>query len=134
MLSLDRAHRLVRAARCETGAAAVEFVLVAPVVVLVFLLLLQWTVRLHAERAVDAAAREGAVAAARWDGSAGAGESVARAYLSRLDPNVGAAAVWAQRGTEVARVQVQGDVLTLVPFLHLRVSSTAEQPVERFVP
>jgi Flp pilus assembly protein TadG len=134
MPTLDRAPRLVRTAPRETGAAAVEFVLVAPVVVLVFLLLVQWTVRLHAERAVDAAAREGAVAAARWDGSAQAGESVARDYLTRLDPNVGAAAFRAHRGAEVASVQVRGDVLAMVPFLHLRVSSTAEQPVERFVP
>jgi len=118
----------------EHGAAAVEFVLIAPVVLLVFLLLVQWAVRLEAERAVQAAAREGAVATARWDGTETTGRQTALDYLARLDPHLSNRSAQATREVDNAEVTVEGDVLSLIPFVDLRVHATAVTPVERFVP
>lgn len=119
--------------RGQRGAAAVEVVLVAPVVLLTFLLLVQWAVKLQAERVADAAAREGAVAAAAWDGSAQAGQQAALEYLNELDPQMTGHTATASRGVASAQATVEGTVLSLLPGIDLHVSSTARAPVERFV-
>lgn len=117
----------------ERGAAAIEFVIVAPVVVLIFLLALQWTVRMQAERALQAAAREGAVAVARYQGTEADGTTATTMYLDRLDPSVSNRSVRAARSSTTARVTVSGDVLSLFPGANIRISAVAEVPVERFV-
>jgi Flp pilus assembly protein TadG len=123
-----------RAGACgERGAAAVEFLLIAPVLFMTCLLLIQWAVRLEAERAVDAAAREGAVAAASWDGDESAGRQTALDYLHSLDPRLSNRSATAVRGAEESRVTVEGDVLSFLPLLDLHVSATATVPTERFV-
>lgn len=111
-----------------------EFLLVAPLLIGITMLLVQWSVRLEADHVVQAAAREGAVAAARWDGSETAGNAAVNQYLDRLGPSIEDAHVQVHRGPAVARVTVAADVLTLVPGFHVHVSATVEQPVERFTP
>src|SRR5690349_5784597 len=59
--------------RSERGAIAIEFMLVLSMLVVVFLVMLQYAVRAHAHRIVTAAAEEGLAATAAYDGSAEAG-------------------------------------------------------------
>jgi len=126
-------HRPRRCRRDERGAGAVEFVIVFPVLMLIFLLLVQWAVQLHSDRVVHAAAREGAVDAASWNGGEAAGRATADAYLDDLGSDLSNTSVEVRLGTTDATVTVSGDVPTLLPGVHTRVSATATVPIERFV-
>ncbi len=55
---------------------------------LLFTTLVQYGIRFHAQRVAEAAARKGAVATARWDGSTAAGRSGARGYIRAGKPAV----------------------------------------------
>ena len=122
-----------RRRRGERGAIAIEFLLVLSMLVVVFLVMLQYAVRAHAHRIVTAAAEEGLAAAAAYDGSAEDGRRTAQAYVDDLGPGVDNAVVTATRSATTARVAVRGQVQELVPFLTVRVSAEVEGPVERFV-
>ena len=119
--------------RSQRGAIAIEFMLVLSMLVVVFLVMLQYAVRAHAHRIVTAAAEEGLAAAAAYDGSAEEGRRTAQRYVDDLGPGVENAVVTASRSVETARVTVRGEVEELVPFLTVRVSAEVEGPVERFV-
>jgi Flp pilus assembly protein TadG len=123
-----------RRVRDDRGAGAVEFIVVMPVLMLIFLLLVQWAVQLHSDRIVHAAAREGAVDAASWDGGAAAGRVTAQEYLADVEADLSNTAVDVDLSATSATVTVSGDVLTLLPGVHLRVSATASVPIERFSP
>jgi Flp pilus assembly protein TadG len=125
-----RSHR--GCARDERGAGAVEFIVVMPVLMLIFLLLVQWSVQLHNDRIVHAAAREAAVEAAAWDGGATAGRQTANSYLDDLGSDLANTSVEVNMGPTDATVTVSGDVLTFLPGLHIRVSARATVPKERF--
>lgn len=125
-----------RKLRCrdERGVVAIEFMLVISMLIAVFLLMLQYAVRAHAERIATAAAEEGLAAAASYDGTAAEGEQVASGYLTRLGPGLNSATVDASRDATTATVTVQGQVEQLIPFLPVAVRVRVEGPVERFIP
>lgn len=118
--------------RDERGAGAAEFVLVMPVVMLVLLTLVQWSVQLYNDRIVHAAAREGAVAAASWDGTEAAGRQTAQEYLADSGDDLSNTNVKITMSATEVTVTVAGDVVALVPGLSKRVSATATVPRERF--
>ena len=120
--------------RGESGAVAIEFMLVIGMLVVVFLLMLQYAVRAHAERIASAAAEEGLAAAASYGGTATGGQREAEGYLTRLGPGLNDTSVDAHRNGTSATVTVSGTVEQLVPFLPVRVQVRVEGPVERFIP
>lgn len=120
--------------RDEGGLVAVEFMLVISMLVVMFLLMLQYAVRAHAERVATAAAEEGLAAASAYNGSASDGTRVARGYLDDLGPSLHQSTVQADRSATTASVTVSGKVDQLVPFLPVTVRVEVEGPVERFVP
>lgn len=121
--------------RGERGSAGIDFLLVTPVLMgVVLMLLMQWGIKMQAAREVDAAAREGAVAAAAFDGTGTAGSTTARAYLSDIGTDVTNIDISADRGQRTAVVSIRAQVRSLVPFVDVHVTSTAQQPVEVFVP
>ncbi|MDE0778236.1 MAG: pilus assembly protein [Nocardioides sp.] len=120
--------------RGERGAAGVEFLIVATVLIFMFTTLVQYGIRLHGQRVAEAAAREGAVAAARYDGTEGSGSSTAQGYVDDDGkPAVTGSSVSVSRSATEARVSVTVDVVTLAPWLGGSITSTATAPVERFV-
>jgi Flp pilus assembly protein TadG len=123
----------VRRPGSERGAIGIEFMLILSMLVVVFLVMLQYAVRAHAHRIVTAAAEEGLAAAAAYDGSAEEGRRTAQRYVNDLGPGVESAVVTASRSAETARVTVKGEVEKFVPFLTVEVSAEVEGPVERFV-
>lgn len=126
----DRAH--VR--REERGAAGVGFLIIATVLFVLFTTLVQYGIRFHAHRVAEAAAREGAVAAARFDGSTDAGTRTAREYVEQDgSPAVTGSTVTTNRSGTRARVTVTVEVVGLVPWLDETITTTATVPVERFV-
>ena len=117
----------------ETGSVSTEVVIAAPALMLLILLSVQFGIWYHASNVARSAAREG-VRAARVEGaSALDGETEARDFLAQAggaledQPNV-----TAQRDLDVARVEVNGRAVSLVPGFRLPVRAVSESPVERF--
>lgn len=137
-LPVRPAPAVPRRRRGERGAATIEYLLMAPVMLGLFAMMVHFSLLAYTNRTVQAAAREGAVAAAHWDGTAATGRQTADAYMSdsllrateyhRVDS--------VTRSQETARVTVTAEVvaLPLVSWLDRRVTATAEVPVERFTP
>ncbi len=123
----------VRWRRSERGAIGVEFMLIISMLIVVFLVMLQYAVRAHAHRIVTAAAEEGLAATAAYDGSAEEGRRTAQRFIDDLGQGVENAVVTASRSAATARVTVKGEVEEFVPFLTVEVSAEVEGPVERFV-
>lgn len=122
-----------RPSRDERGAMAIEFMLVISMLVVVFLVMLQYAVRAHAEHIASAAAREGLAAATAYDGSAAEGQQTAQRYLARLGPGLHGANISASRGSNAAEVTVTGQAQQFIPFLTVDIRVRVEGPVERFV-
>jgi hypothetical protein len=99
------------------------------------MLVVQFALWQHAQHVASAAAQEGARAARLEGGTRAAGATTARAFVDAL----GSAIVLRPRVTAVrdadsARVEVDGEAITLVPWLHLPVRAVAQAPTERFRP
>jgi Flp pilus assembly protein TadG len=124
---------VVRRDHDERGAIALEFMLVIGTLMGVFLLMLQYAVRAHAERIAAAAAEEGLAAASAYDGTAADGRRVANDYLHELGPGLSHASVEVTRERLSATVSVSGRVDQLVPLLPVTIHVEVEGPVERFV-
>ena len=119
--------------RDEQGVMAIEFLLVISMLVVVFLLMLQYAVEAHAERIASAAADDGLAVAASYRGTASAGQSAAAESLASYRTGVHGAHVTVTRSPTVATVVITGHVEQLVPFLDVAVRVHVEGPVERFV-
>ena len=127
-----RARR--RRRRDERGAAGVEGLARATALFGLFTILVQFGINLHAQRVAEAAAREGAVEAARFDGTEGAGSSTAKEYVTEDgSPAVTGSTVSASRSSTQATVTVTVEVVSIMPWLDDPITSTATAPVERFV-
>lgn len=118
--------------RDERGIAAPELVVVMPLVMLIFLMLVQWSVQLYNDRIVHAAAREAAVDAASWEGTEDAGRQTANEYLADAGSDLSNTSVKINVGATEVTVTVSGEVMTLLPGFTKRVSATATVPRERF--
>ena len=127
-----RARR--RRRRDERGASGVEFLIMATALFGLFTILVQFGINLHAQRVAEAAAREGAVEAARFDGTEGAGSRTAKEYVTEDgSPAVTTSTVSASRSGTQATVTVTVEVVSIMPWLDDPITSTATVPVERFV-
>lgn len=125
--------RGLRRRRDECGASGVEFLIMAVTLFFLFTTLVQFGIRFHAQRVAEAAAREGAVATARWDGTTAAGEDTAREYAADGEPAVRGVQVNASRSTTEARVAVTVQIPSLIGgWLDGPITSQATAPVERF--
>lgn len=118
--------------RDERGLAAPELVVIMPLVMLIFLMLVQWSVQLYNDRIVHAAAREAAVDAASWEGTEDAGRQTANEYLADSGSDLSNTSVKINVGATEVTVTVSGEVMTLLPGFTKRVSATATVPRERF--
>ena len=133
-----------RAALSDRGSSAIELAVLAPALMLICMLILQFGLWFNARQPALAAAQAGAVVArqeaasepGRWQADA---QGTARRYYQRLNSRllkqVNAATATAPGGN--VYVTVSGRVAASVfPFfgLHLGVSATAGGPVECFRP
>lgn len=112
---------------------AIEFLLTMSMLIVVFLVMLQYAVKVHAERIATAAAEQGLAAAASYHGSTSDGERAANNLLTHLGPGLANSDVTAARTATTATVTVTGTVTQLIPFLPVNVTVRVEGPVERFV-
>lgn len=121
-------------ARDEQGSMAIEFLFVISMLMVVFLLMLQYAVKSHAERVATAAAHDGLAAASRYEGTANEGRRTATESLAAIGPGLAGSHVTASRSAVTATVTITGQVDQLVPLLSPTVRVRVEGPVERFVP
>lgn len=117
----------------EQGSAAIEFVLLAPLLMVCVLIVIQFALWQHARHVLLAAAQEGARAARAQGGSAEDGRLRAHEYIGQLGPElVTSPVVDVDRGFETVTVRIRGQAVNIVPGLPLPVTATSAGPVERF--
>src|SRR6266566_3289 len=143
-LTAPRPDRWWRALLADRGSSAVELAVLAPALMMICMLILQFGLWFNARQTALAAAQAGAVVARQEAASKPGGwqadaESTARQYYQRLNSRllkqVNATTATAARGN--VYVTVSGQVaVSVFPFfgLHLTVSATAGGPVECFRP
>jgi Flp pilus assembly protein TadG len=115
------------------GSAAVELVLLTPLLMICVLVVVQFALWQHARQVLLAAAQEGARAARAQGGTAEEGRARAFDYIQQIGPDlVSSPAVDVDRSLDIVSVQVRGQAVNIVPGLPLRVTATSAGPVERF--
>lgn len=110
-----------------------EFLLTISMLIVVFLLMLQYAVKAHAQRIATAAAEEGLAATTAYNGTTTNGRAAANQVLAQVAPGLDNTNVAVTRTAATATVTVTGQVTQLIPFLPVEVSVHVEGPVERFV-
>lgn len=118
----------------ERGAAALELVLIAPVLILTLMLLAQWAVREQGLRAVAAAAREAATATAAYGATTHDGQATAAEILETTGTDLSDIQASINRSATTATATVTAQVPSLLPGIDLTVTSTQSTPIEAFVP
>lgn len=127
-------RRLAARMRRDDGSVAVEYAIVAPVVLAVLFLAIQVAMYSYARSIALSAAQEGLSAARAYDGSAGDGSARAEDFIGRAGGDtLSGTHVSVSRNADQATVTVTGRSLSLVPGIGgFAVSQTATGPVERF--
>lgn len=106
-----------------------------PLLMLLILVIAQFALYLHATHVAQAVAAQALSVARVEGGTAAAGQAEAEQLLRQLAAGpLHAPEVRVSRDAVAARVRIQGEVMAVIPFLHLTASGTAGGPVERFVP
>jgi Flp pilus assembly protein TadG len=124
-----------RARRDERGDAAVEAVLITPVLLFLIMVVIQFGLWYHASHVAQAAAQEGTSAARVQGATAQDGQVRAQQFMAGAAPAlVSGVTVIATRDGNITRVEVNGTVGSLVPGLTFHVHGEAQSPVERFRP
>lgn len=123
----------VRRHRDQRGSLSIEFLLVISALMVVFLLMLQYAVKAHADRIATAAAEDALAAASAYDGSVASGRASGQETLDDLGSDLTDTSLVVTRNQQSATVTVTGKVQQLIPFLPVKVSVHLEGPVEIFV-
>jgi len=121
--------------RDERGDETIEAVLVTPVLLLLIMVVIQFGLWYHASQVAEAAAQQGASAARVEAATADDGRVSAQRFMAAAAPAlVDNVTVADTRNAEIARVEVDGTLHSIVPSLTLHVHGEAQSPVERFRP
>jgi len=117
----------------QSGVATLEAVLVFPVLLVLLMFVIQVALWYHAADLAHAAAQDG-VRAVRVDGGTAAdGLDRANAILDQTGRSIiQGRQVTSTRDPAVARVEVSGHCIALVPFMSLPVHAVAESSTEQF--
>ena len=123
--------------RGDRGSAAVELVLLAPVLMFLIFIVVQAALYMHARHVALAAAQQGARiarASAPSDATAiDAARTGTYAYLQQLGPNVVSdPSVTVTRIGGEASVRVTAHAVSILPGIHLTVVEVSRGPVEQF--
>jgi Flp pilus assembly protein TadG len=114
-----------------------EWALLTPVLILVILLVVQFTMVYHARHVALAAARSGARVArsdttGAWKAKA---ESTAKDSVEKVGPGLLPDVTVVASGDQSSRyVDVEGTAVVIVPFMSLKVHQRAGGPIECFRP
>lgn len=122
----------------QRGASAIEFAILAPILILTLLAVFQFAFYYYAREITLAAAQSGARVARTtpdgdWQGAAGqsARDSASKVGRGMLD---GGVEVRAGQDGDQRWVEVSGKVVKVIPFLNFHVSQRSRGPIECFRP
>lgn len=120
--------------RRDAGALSLSYVLVFPAFLLAILTVAQAAFWYLARQTALSAARQGVDAARVQDAPAGAGPGAAVAFARSAGPAflIGPSASDQGSTAQTIQIQVQGQVVSIIPGVHWRVSQVAQAPVEQF--
>jgi Flp pilus assembly protein TadG len=120
--------------RDDRGALTLSYVAILPFVFVVVMTLIQASLWFLARNAALAAARQGADAARVFGASRGAGPAAALAFARQAGEGYLEEPLVSEAGSTSTTISitVSGHVPSFVPNLVLRVSETAQAPVEGF--
>lgn len=119
------------AAEGDRGSSSVELVIVTTLLMLLITLVVQFALYFCALHVAQAAVAEAAADAGSEHGTADAGTAQAREILATAGSGFFAASdVTVARTAATTTVRISGTVTSIVPFLHLKVGSTAHAPNE----
>jgi Flp pilus assembly protein TadG len=119
------------------GATSIELALLTPILLFVILLVVQFAMVYHARHVALAAAQAGArVARGQVTGDwQSAAKTKAEAYAQQIGPNIITGVVATPSGGADERfVDVDGQAITVIPFMSLHVHQRAGGPTECFRP
>jgi Flp pilus assembly protein TadG len=128
-------HRSGRRRRVasSTGSATVETVLLVPVMMLIFLVIIQFALWAHAAQVTQLAASEGDRVARSQGGGTAAGIAQAELVARQSASDVTNVVVNAEMMPgDIVRISVSGSAVTIIPGLSLPVSSAQSGPIQEF--
>lgn len=132
-LAAARTRKAVRGSRGDGGYSVVEVVITFPVLMLLFMGVIQFALLWHGRHVAEAAAQGGLHGARAYTATADMGRQDAEAYLNQVAPNLlRQPQVQVNRTDTTVTVTVRAAVLSIVP-LGLTVEESAVGPVERYV-
>lgn len=120
----------------DRGATTAAMVVLFPVLIVMFMGIVQWGMWWHAQAQLTAAAQDAARATQGHQGTVTAGEALATELVgSSVDSGlVDNVVIDVTRADGVVRVEITGQLRSLVPMpMDLQVRGIAEGPVEVFV-
>ncbi|MFH8253031.1 TadE family protein [Microbacterium sp. B2969] len=117
----------------ERGSAAVEAIIILPVVFLIIFGIIQGAVVMQANNVAQAAASTAYNAARLYNGTSEDGVSAGDAVLTQAGTILAGTNVVVQRAPESVTVTVSGTAASLIPGVPLTVSRTVTGPTERWV-
>lgn len=122
-----------RPRRSDAGSSVVEVAVLLPLMLLLLMVVVQVALWFHVRAVMATAANKGLDATRVDGGSVGQGELAVTDFLG----NTGAidnVDVEIERGTDTARVEITGDVVSLLFGVPLSVTVEAEAPIEQVGP
>jgi len=115
----------------DDGSSTVELAVVTPVMMLVLMVIVQFAVHFCALHVAQAAAARAAASTGREHGQTDDGASEAHRILRAVGTGfLSATDVAVARSATFTTVRISGTVVSVVPFLHLKVASVARTPNE----
>jgi Flp pilus assembly protein TadG len=131
------ANLVARRARDERGSSTASFVVLFPVLLIMFMALVQWGLYFHAQSLVDAAAQDGSRAAQDAGGTPDDGRAVADQLLADATRSglLNDVTVDVEDGNGTVRAVVRGHVRSFVPLpgFDLTVEGVSQGAKERFI-
>jgi hypothetical protein len=117
----------------DCGSTVVEAVLVVPVIMLLLLALVQMALWAHAAQVVQLAASEGDRSARSYGGGAVAGVNLADSILHQSGSDLSSSdAIVSVLPGDLARTEVSGSAVTILPGLSFPVSAVVVGPIQEF--
>jgi hypothetical protein len=124
---------LRREGASERGSQTVEAIIVLPVLFVIFFVIVQGAVWLHAGNIAQASASSAYNSARLFDASAADGVAAGSATAEQNGTVLSGAAVTVDRTATTVTVTVTGNAATLIPGWDTRVGRTVTGPVERWI-
>ncbi|MGW5721924.1 TadE/TadG family type IV pilus assembly protein [Amycolatopsis sp. NPDC003865] len=128
-------QRVRRALAGDRGAVTAELVIATPLLLLALLAIIQFALWSHATHVAQAASADALAAARAQHGTAAAGRAAGRRLLDDLAQGpLRSSQIDVERTATSASASVQGEVVAVLPGVHLHVHAESSGAVERFVP